>query len=179
MLSTRPTRKRIAMTWFDVVTAARQNVKSYEDLLATDNFASGLSSKDANEWCQTYRPHQFARRDPDAGPDFCKDNLRRDLANDISGSPSNINDVDLIGIHGQIFLHSGDIGVRNVRLIQVLDEVTQRQDNQNAYVQLLYESNFFFGSAGLIVPDVRPPWNRLLRNAVRRYFAGVRIACSW
>lgn len=38
MLSTKPTKNRMAMTWLVLVTAARQNVRSWVDLLGQQTF---------------------------------------------------------------------------------------------------------------------------------------------
>lgn len=105
------------------------------------------------------RPQQLARGYPNAGANLCQNNLAGNLSNDISARPGNVDHVQLVVVHLQIFFHAGDVCVGNVGLVQILDEVSQAKDGEDTKIQALHESCLFFRATRLVVPDVGVPWH--------------------
>lgn len=91
-----------------------------------------------------HRPNKLARRDPDTWSDFCQDNLAGHLADDVATSPGDIDQVELIAVHLQVFFHARDVGVGDIGLVEVLDEVSQAEDEEDEEVESLYECHLLF-----------------------------------
>lgn len=68
-------------------------------------------------------PDELAGGDPDAGADFGQDDLRGHLADDVAAGPGDVDHVELVGVHGEVFFHAADVGVGDVGLVEVFDEV--------------------------------------------------------
>ena len=66
--------------------------------------------------------------------------------------------VDLISIHGQIFLHAADESIADIGLVEIFDEVAKGKHGDEVAVEFVDEDAFSVGAAGLVVPDVGPPW---------------------
>jgi hypothetical protein len=75
-------------------------------------------------------PDELAGRDPDGGADFCQDDLAGDLADDVAAGPGDVDHVELVAVHGQIFFHARDVGIGDVGLVEVFDEVALRVGSQ-------------------------------------------------
>lgn len=98
--------------------------KSDEESDYDDMVAGFRCRKRESQHC----PHQLAAWYPYRWADFRENDLTGNLANNVSDSPGGINQVDLVPVHGQILLHPTHEGITDVGLIQILDEVAQRQD---------------------------------------------------
>ena len=68
-------------------------------------------------------PDKLAGGDPDGGTDFGQDYLRGHLADDVAAGPGDVDHVELVGVHGEVFFHAADVGVGDVGLVEVFDEV--------------------------------------------------------
>lgn len=85
-------------------------------------------------------PHELTAGYPDRWTDLGEYELRRKLPYDIASSPGNINHVELVCVHSQVFLHPRYICIGYVGLVKIFDEVAEAQNGQEACVQLLNEN---------------------------------------
>lgn len=110
-----------------------------------------------------HRPQQLAGGYPNAGANLRQNNLAGNLSDDVTARPSDVYHVQFVVVHLQVFFHAGDVCVGDVRLVQVLDEVSQAEDGEDAEIEALYEGCLFFGATGLVVPNVGVPRHLGLR----------------
>lgn len=97
------------------------------------------------------RPDEFTARHPYRRPDLCEDELRRQLADNVTRRPRYIDEVELVRVHREVLLHARDVCVADVRRVQVLDEVTETEDRQEGGVQLLDKLDLLLCPGGLVV----------------------------
>jgi hypothetical protein len=46
------------------------------------------------------------------------------LSKGVAGGPGYVDEIQLVGIHVEGFFHAGDVGIGDVGLVEVFDEVT-------------------------------------------------------
>lgn len=104
------------------------------------------------------RPDELAARDPDRGPDPPgQHHLRRDLPRHVARRPRRVHEVDLVPRHAQVLLHAAHERVGHVALVQVLDEVSQRQHGDEVDVELPEEGPLLGRPVRVAVPEVGRP----------------------
>lgn len=109
------------------------------------------------------RPHKLAGGHPDRRADLGQDYLGGYLADDVADGPGRVDEVDLVAVHGEVLLHATDERVRDVGLVEVLDEVAERHQREEEEVQLLHELPLLLRPPRFVIPDVRPPWYLIRR----------------
>jgi hypothetical protein len=62
-----------------------------------DDLVRGLGGRDAES---EHRPDELAGRDPPARSDFGEDYLGGQLADNVTGGPGHVDEVQLVGVHG-------------------------------------------------------------------------------
>ena len=101
--------------------------------------------------------------------------MRGELTNYVAGGPSNVDEVELVGVHVQVFFHAGHVGVGDASLGEVFDEVAKGENCEEGEIEFLDEFTFGWGAGWVVVlcswllteigrvymktyPNVRPPW---------------------
>ena len=77
--------------------------------------------------------------------------MGRDLSHYVAGCPGYVDEIQLVGIHAEVLFHARDIGVGDVGLVKVLNEIAQREDSEERDVKLLNKFAFFQRAVGIIV----------------------------
>lgn len=166
-----------------LVPATDEEVRSrVEDTFTESNEKSNaddlVASRGSRKCECENRPDELTAWYPDGRANLCEDELGRQLTYDVASSPRNINQIELVGVHGQVFLHPRYICVGYVGLVKIFDKVAEAQDREEASVQLLDENPFLMSPRGLIIlqqvissrmhtstidtyPEIGPPRRRL------------------
>lgn len=113
-----------------------------------DDVVTGRCGSEAE---REHRPDEFAAWNPDGRADLGQDKLTGQLTNDITRSPCDVNHIELVRIHLEVLFHPGNVGIGNVGLIQIFDEVSEAEDGDQEAIKLLDELSLLWSPRGIIV----------------------------
>jgi len=113
--------------------------------------------------CQAYH----TRREEDSWLDVVERNVAGDLRNCISHSEDGVDLVELISSEVELFPHASDIGIGQVRTIQVIEEVHQTAEGKNEEVELPYQLPL--GGRAVTASQVLDKAPHFEKRGLRRY----------
>ena len=97
-------------------------------------------------------PAETRGRQPDARRDLLQNQIIRDLAEHVSAVEDGVDLVQLGSGEVQVFFHAADVGVVEVRAVQVVDPVHEADVGEDEPVDF-EEEVFFFPCGGGFAPD--------------------------